>query len=188
MMNMMKKLGLPARIVSTSREIENADKIILPGVGAFDHGISALTRLDLVEPLKKRVVQDKVPLLGVCLGMQLLAEGSEEGSLRGLDLINGYCVRFESDGESSVRIPHMGWNELSICRENPLMTHLEGCRFYFVHSYHMVCSDMVNVLATAHYGNNFTAAVQCGNVWGVQFHPEKSHRFGMALLVNFARL
>jgi glutamine amidotransferase len=188
MLNMMKKIGFPAQVVSTPAEIERADKIILPGVGAFDHGMLALMELGLVIPLKKRIVQDRVPILGVCLGMQLLAKGSEEGVLGGLDLIDGYCIRFQSNGDTSIRIPHMGWNELTIRRESALLERLEGARFYFVHSYHFVCTSQANVLATAYYGNEFTAAVQCNNVWGVQFHPEKSHRFGMTLLSNFARL
>lgn len=188
MINMMKKIGVPAEIVSTPAEIEHAEKIILPGVGAFDHGMSALTKLGLVASLKKRIIQDKVPLLGVCLGMQLLAKGSDEGMLEGLDFIDGYCIRFQSEGDNMIRVPHMGWNEVAIREENALLDSLEGARFYFVHSYHFVCMNPANMLACSRYGIDFTAVVHKDNVWGVQFHPEKSHRFGMALLDNFARL
>jgi len=188
MLNMMKKIGVPAETVSTPAQIQRAEKIILPGVGAFDHGMSALMELDLAEPLKRRIVQDRVPILGVCLGMQMLAKGSEEGILSGLNLIDGYCMRFNSDGDPLVRVPHMGWNVLAIRRKSELLEGLERARFYFVHSYHLVCSDRADVLATSRYGIEFTAVVQRDKVWGTQFHPEKSHRFGMTLLSNFARL
>jgi imidazole glycerol-phosphate synthase subunit HisH len=188
MLNMMKKIGVTAQPVSNPDEIEHAEKIVLPGVGAFDHGMSALHALNLVETIKRRVVQDRVPILGVCLGMQLLSQGSEEGKAPGLSFVKGSCVRFRSNKESEIKVPHMGWNELSLRRQNALMEGLEGSRFYFVHSYHLVCDDVTDVLASSHYGIDFTAVVQHGNVWGVQFHPEKSHHFGMALLTNFARL
>jgi len=187
MLNMMRKLGVPAETISTPEEIERAEKIILPGIGAFDHGMKALMEMNLAEPLKVRV-RAGVPLLGVCLGMQMLATGSEEGSLTGLGLIEGRCMRFFPDGQARIRIPHMGWNELAVRRECSLLEGLQRARFYFVHSYHFVCHDPSDELASSRYGIDFTAAVQRGNVWGVQFHPEKSHRFGMALLKNFAAL
>jgi glutamine amidotransferase len=187
MLNMMRKLGVPAETVSTPGEIERAEKIILPGIGAFDHGMKTLMEMNLAEPLKQRA-RAGVPLLGVCLGMQMLAGGSEEGNIAGLGLIEGRCVRFSPDGQAGIRIPHMGWNELAVRRENPLLEGLERPRFYFVHSYYFVCQDPADELARSSYGIDFTAAVQRGNILGVQFHPEKSHRFGMALLKNFASI
>jgi glutamine amidotransferase len=189
MFNMLQRIGVPATAASTPAEIEKADKIILPGVGAFDHGMSTLVERGLAEPLKKRVLQDRVPILGVCLGMQLLGRGSEEGVLGGLGLVDGRSVRLHSNGEGPLKVPHMGWSVVAPSRESPLFNDLDArARFYFVHSYHLVCADSTDVLATARYGVEFTAMVHRDNVWGAQFHPEKSHRYGMTLLRNFASL
>lgn len=187
MLNMMKKLEVPAQVVSTPSEIARAEKIILPGVGAFDHGMKALLGMGLADPITDRARQG-VPILGVCLGMQMLGEGSDEGTMRGLGLIRGGCIRFAADQNAHIRIPHMGWSELSLRRDSVLMRSIQRPRFYFVHSYHFVCDDLSDELACARYGVEFTAAIHRDNVWGVQFHPEKSHRFGMALLSNFAAL
>ena len=187
MLNMMKKLGIDAEAVSTPDEVSRATKIILPGVGAFDHGMATLSDLGLAEPIKNRVRQG-VPLLGVCLGMQMLGAGSEEGQVAGLGLIEGRCVRFHPDAQNGIRIPHMGWNELVPRKQSSLLEGLDKARFYFVHSYYFVCDHGGDELASSRYGIDFTAAVHRDNVWGVQFHPEKSHRFGMMLLKNFAAL
>ena len=187
MLNMMRKLGIPAKAISTPGEVERASKIILPGVGAFDHGMRALMEMKLDGPLRERALNG-VPLLGVCLGMQMLARGSEEGTVGGLGLVEGRCVRFQPNGNEAFRVPHMGWNELSIRAQSGLLKDLDGARFYFVHSFYLVCDDPADELASAHYGVDFTAALHRQNVWGVQFHPEKSHRFGMTLLRNFASL
>jgi len=188
-LNMLRRVGAAAAAVSTPAEIEAAEKLILPGIGAFDEGMSALASLGLVEPLRARVAGDRVPILGICLGMQLLGRGSEEGTMHGLGLIAARSVRFRSDGVPPVRVPHMGWNVLASRRESPLLDRLdERARFYFVHSYHVVCDDREDVLATSRYGVEFTSMVHQGHVWGAQFHPEKSHRYGMTLLENFARL
>lgn len=188
MLNMLKRIGVEAVAISTADEVRRAEKIILPGVGAFDHGMKALCDLGLADALRERVTEHRTPLLGVCLGMQMLGRGSEEGQREGLALIEGVNQRFRTDGAERLRIPYMGWNEVSIEKPSPLFEGLERARFYFVHSYHFVCSDPGDRLATARYGSHFTAAVAHDNVWGVQFHPEKSHRFGMALLQNFAAL
>ena len=186
--NMFRKIGVAAVAASTPDEVARAEKILLPGVGSFDHGMEMLDRAGLVPSLKARVGEG-TPLLGICLGMQLLGRGSEEGQRAGLDLLDARSVRFHGNGDPAFRVPHMGWNELDRRRESPLFAGFEErARFYFVHSYHLVCADPADVLATARYGGDFTAIVQRGNVWGAQFHPEKSHRFGMTLLANFARL
>jgi glutamine amidotransferase len=186
--NMFRKLGVPAVAASTADELARAEKILLPGVGAFDHGMEMLARAGLIPALRARVA-DGVPLLGICLGMQLLGRGSEEGQRPGLDLLDAHSVRFTANGDPGFRVPHMGWNEVRQTRESPLFDQFEERpRFYFVHSYHLVCGDPGDVLATVRYGTDVTAIVQRGNVWGAQFHPEKSHRFGMRLLGNFARL
>lgn len=187
MVNMLRKLGCTAEIASDPDDIMRASRLILPGVGAFDHGVTALRERGLRDALLAKMNTDAVPLLGVCLGMQLLCEGSEEGDLPGLGLIRGICRRFSFEEASPFRVPHMGWNEIIVSRPSPLMSSLETrARFYFTHSFHLVCTEPTDLLATANHGYLFTAAVQKESVVGVQFHPEKSHRFGMALLSNFS--
>lgn len=187
MLNMLRKIGVQARLVSTARELELAEKIILPGVGAFDNGIGALREHGLAEPLRRKVLRDRIPLLGVCLGMQMLGRRSEEGSLDGLGLLNAEARRFRFAPGSAQKVPHMGWSLLAPRRDSLLLRGLDAsARFYFCHSYHVVCSVPEDVLASTEYGGEVAAVVQHDNVYGVQFHPEKSHRFGMALLHNFA--
>jgi len=187
--NMLRKLGVAAAAASTPDDISRAERIILPGIGAYDHGMESLSEHGLVEPLRQRVLQDRVPLLGICLGMQLLGKGSEEGNRSGLGLIDADCVRFNANGSQTLKIPHMGWKTLAFRQPSPLTDRLDSeSRFYFVHSYHVVCHSPGDVLATANYGVEFTAMVHRENIWGAQFHPEKSHRFGMTLLENFARV
>ncbi|MEO8464177.1 MAG: imidazole glycerol phosphate synthase subunit HisH [Gammaproteobacteria bacterium] len=186
MLNMLRKINVEACEASTPAAIEKAEKIVLPGIGAFDNGIKALNALGLAEPLRDRVVNGKVPILGVCLGMQLLGTGSEEGVQAGLGLIQGGCVKLRPPEGVGVKIPHMGWNTVHPKKAGPLLEKLDAPRFYFVHSYHLLCKDPTDVLATAHYGMDFTVMVQRGNIYGAQFHPEKSHRYGMTLLGNFA--
>jgi glutamine amidotransferase len=151
--------------------------------------MDALSQRNLVEPLRRRVLEDKVPILGVCLGAQLLGKGSAEGQREGLGFIDARCERFVPDSDARIKVPHMGWNHIEPRRESPLLRNLDGhARFYFVHSYHIVCADPSDVLATAVYGKPFTAVVQRQNIYGAQFHPEKSHRFGMRLLQNFLEI
>jgi imidazole glycerol-phosphate synthase subunit HisH len=189
MLNMLRKVGAEAQLISTAAELERARKLVLPGVGAFDHGIGALRERGLADALRRRVLQDRVPLLGVCLGMQMLGRRSEEGGTEGLGLIDAEVRRFRFAPESRQKVPHMGWNQLAPRRDGALLRDLAArSRFYFCHSYHLVCADPGDVLATADYGGEFVAVLQHDNVYGVQFHPEKSHRFGMALLHNFAEL
>ncbi len=189
MMNMLKKIGELATIVRSESELAAIDKLILPGVGAFDHGVKALQERGLFEPIRRVARTGTLPVLGVCLGMQLLGESSEEGEREGLGLIAGRTVRLQSSPEGSIRIPNIGWSRLRISGECNLFRGLEAAaRFYFVHSYQLRPADEDNVVAVMDGADSINAAVHRGNVYGVQFHPEKSHRFGMQLLRNFAAL
>jgi len=186
--NILKKAGVEARISSAASDLEQAEKLILPGVGAFDTGMKQLDELGLIPVLNKKVLEDKIPILGVCLGMQLLGKHSEEGQKEGLGWIDAESIRFRfENGNSQLKIPHMGWNMLTFPRPHPLFDGLyEENRFYFVHSFHVVCKQESSVLAETEYGFLFNSAVIHENIIGVQFHPEKSHKFGMRLLKNFA--
>ena len=188
-LNMIRSIGADAIISSNVSEIRKAKKIILPGVGAFDHAIQNLNNLNLVKILNEMVIDKKTPILGICLGMQLLTKRSEEGKLKGLGWIDAETIRFKSDKKSSLKIPHMGWNEVEIKQESPLFRDMYAePKFYFVHSYYIKCNNVNNVLTTTPYGIDFASSIMKGNIFGVQFHPEKSHKFGMKLLKNFAEL
>jgi glutamine amidotransferase len=186
--NMLKKIGAPAVVSSDRSVIEKAEKLILPGVGAFDAGMKNLEALGLIPLLNFRVLEQKTPILGVCLGMQLLCRQSEEGQLPGLGWLDAEVVRFKFDNiTDDLKIPHMGWNTITVCQPHTLFADLEAeNRFYFVHSYHANCADRRDILAQTNYGYDFTSAVVKDNIMGVQFHPEKSHKFGMRLYKNFA--
>ena len=188
--NMLKKVGVQAKISSDPKEIESADKLILPGVGAFDTGMQRLQELHLIDLLNDKVVNRKTLTLGVCLGMQLITKRSEEGALPGLGWIDGESIRFRFDPrQNNLKIPHMGWNTIKVQRAEPLFKGLEqDARFYFVHSYHVICQNPGDVLTTTDYGYEFASALQRDNIMGAQFHPEKSHKFGMRLLKNFVEL
>ncbi len=190
MLNMLRKIGAEALISSDYAAIANADKLILPGVGSFDAGMDSLKTHGLIPVLQKRVLEDKIPILGVCLGMQLLGKRSEEGKLPGLGWLDAETIRFKFEVDNiNLKIPHMGWNQIDVSRSHALFDELEvDNRFYFVHSYHVVCFDPANILGTTSYDIEFTSAVIKNNIMGVQFHPEKSHKFGMRLLQNFAEL
>jgi glutamine amidotransferase len=188
-LNMLKKIGVPAQISSERRTIANAEKLILPGVGAFDRGMTLLQERDLVDLLNEKVLGRRTPVLGICLGMQLLSRRSEEGNLPGLGWIEADTLRFRlDDKDGSCKVPHMGWNTVHCTRNDTLFAGFQRTpRFYFVHSYHVLCDDERDVLATSVHGYRFTAAVQKGHICGTQFHPEKSHRFGLTLLTRFAK-
>ena len=184
--NMLKKAGAASTIVETKEELSACDKLILPGVGAFDTGMDLLQKSGMRQALDAAVQSGK-PLLGICLGMQMLGNASEEGKRPGLGYIPFQNIRFRLD-PAAFKVPHMGWNYVAITdTADPLVKELTGKqRYYFVHSYHAQCEDEHDALMLCDYGYPFTATVRRGNVWGTQFHPEKSHRFGMALLKNFA--
>jgi glutamine amidotransferase len=186
--NMLHRLGFEAKLVSEPDEIRRAEKLVLPGVGSFDRGMEELHKRGLVDALNERVLGDRVPVLGVCLGMQLFSKGSEEGDRPGLGWIDAETVRMcLPKDDPALRLPHMGWNSIDVERPTPLLEDLpDDKRFYFVHSYHVRCDNPDLVAARSRYGTSFTCAVSHGNIYGTQFHPEKSHRFGMKVLSNFA--
>ena len=185
--NMLKRIGAGCKVSSRKEDILSAARLILPGVGSFDAGMGSLAAAGLIDPIRQRVLEGQVPLLGVCLGMQLLSRRSEEGSLPGLGLIAADTVKWRFDPKTTgLKIPHMGWNTVVPENDSPLFkSALEISRYYFVHSYHVVCDDAADVAATVHHGYEAVAAVVRGNVMGVQFHPEKSHSFGMKLLEDY---
>lgn len=185
--NMLEEIDVENEISCNEKNIMEADKLILPGVGAFDKGIKLLKESGIEKLILDAAEQGK-PILGICLGMQLLGRKSEEGNELGLGLIPFDIVRFKFDEKSKLKIPHMGWDSVEYINKNPLTSGLcINDRYYFVHSYHAVCDDEENVLVTCNYGYKFAASVCKGNIYGVQFHPEKSHFFGMKLLNNFAK-
>jgi glutamine amidotransferase len=186
--NMFRRLGVPSLASSRAEDIAQADQLILPGVGAFDHGMRNLREMGILPLLERKVFDEQTPLLGICLGMQLLSHCSEEGSEPGLGWLDAETVRFRPGESGACRIPHMGWNSVVPAnREHGLLARIENPRFYFVHSYHVVCRKRENILATTTYGIEFHSAVARDNIAGTQFHPEKSHRYGLSLLANFAR-
>jgi len=188
-LRMVQKVGGSARLVDSPSDLRGADKIILAGVGAFDNGMTSLREGGWIDPLNEAVMERKVPVLGICLGMQLMFQRSEEGLLPGLGWVDGEVRRFNLPSESGLKVPHMGWNTVTITKLNPLFPVDEDeQRFYFVHSYHAHCAQPADVVATATHGHPFTAALSRDNLYGVQFHPEKSHRFGMAIIKNFLAL
>ncbi len=189
-LNMYKKLGLPCVRARTSRDLAGAKRLIVPGVGAFDHAMELLDASGMRPELEFLVRELKTPVLGVCVGMQMLADGSDEGQLPGLGWVRGQVRSFEGlpDAQDLPR-PHMGWNDVRPCLNAPLFKDLEqDARFYFLHSYYFECSTPDEAVATAEYGQPFACAVNSDHVWGVQFHPEKSHRWGAQLLKNFAEM
>jgi glutamine amidotransferase len=185
-MNMIHKVGGKAEVCSRPSELDLATAIILPGVGSFDNAMIKLNNSDLLKVLCSKVLKEKILFLGICLGMQLLFERSEEGKLPGLGWIKGNVTRFNFSG-MGLNIPHMGWNFINPKISENLFFGLENeARFYFVHSYHVNCNSS-NVLASTNYGYQFPCVVRHENILGVQFHPEKSHRFGMQIFKNFLK-
>lgn len=185
--NMLKRIGVPATITSDIDEIQKAIKIILPGVGAFDYAMKRINESGLREILDYKALTEKIPILGICLGMQLLTNGSEEGNGSGLGWVAASTFKIPDSKE--LKVPHMGWNVVEPSTPNPLTKGFESeTRFYFVHSYYVQVEDEKSSILKTDYGVQFDSAIAHDNIYGVQFHPEKSHRFGMRILTNFAEL
>jgi imidazole glycerol-phosphate synthase subunit HisH len=188
--NVYNRLGIPVTVAKTSDELETASKLVLPGVGAFDHAMALLKASGIRQTLDHLVLSKKIPILGICVGMQILANTSDEGTLSGLGWIPGRVKSFASVPEAAeLPLPHMGWNDVHVKGEQRLFKGLEEeARFYFLHSYFFESEHQDSVIASAFYGTDFCSAVQSDNVYGVQFHPEKSHHYGTGLLKNFAEI
>ena len=184
--NMIRKIGFEAKISSNVEDILEANKLILPGVGSFDYGMKQLNKSGLIDALNMKVLNEKIPILGICLGVQLFTKQSEEGDLKGLSWFNAETVKFNFNDSYKLKIPHMGWNEIIKNKDSRLLEDISiESRFYFVHTYHLKCNDQNDSLLETNYGYNFVSAIEKNNIVGVQFHPEKSHKFGMKILNNF---
>lgn len=184
--NMLKKIGVKSTISSEHSVIASADKLILPGVGNFGKGMQELEKKGLKDVLCKKVLVDKIPILGICLGMQLMTNRSEESDIKGLGWIKADTLKFRFDNVN-MKVPHMGWNTVNVSNGNKILAESnEEIRFYFVHSYYVKVQDEKNSIAKTIYGLEFDSAFNMQNIYGVQFHPEKSHKFGMLLLKNFS--
>lgn len=183
----LKRMNIKSIISSKSSDIESADKLILPGVGHFKKGMENLKSLGIIGILNKKVITEKTPILGICLGMQLLTKHSEEGDVFGLGWIDAKTIKFNLD--TKFRSPHMGWNTIKIQKENLLLkNNSEEDIFYFVHSYYINCKNKKDILATTNYGCEFVSAIQKNNIYATQFHPEKSHSLGLQVIKNFVSL
>jgi glutamine amidotransferase len=187
--NMLKKIGSQCEVTSDLDSIKRATKIILPGVGAFDPAMERLTNNALRDVLDEKALQEKIPVLGICLGMQLLTSGSEEGKIPGLGWIPALAHKFSVADSPSLKIPHMGWNLATVNSTSLLCKDFTGdFRFYFVHSYYVKVNNPDHSILQTHYGTRFDSGIQNENIYGVQFHPEKSHRYGMKLFENFEKI
>jgi glutamine amidotransferase len=188
--NIYKRLNIAAEVVSRTEQLSRAEHIVLPGVGAFDAVMIQLNNSGLREALDRAVLEDRKPTIGICVGMQVLAKSSEEGDLPGLGWIDAKVKKLDASLlTSKPYLPHLGWNQLEVVRNHPLLENVDPeLGFYFLHSYYFSCNQTEDILTTTNYGGRFTSAVQSGNVFGTQFHPEKSHRNGIEVFRNFAKL
>jgi glutamine amidotransferase len=188
-LNMFKRIGVESRISSDLTEIEQASKLLLPGVGSFDAAMNRINQGGFREILDKKAKIEKVPILGICLGMQLLTNSSEEGKEKGLGWIPAKTLAFRFNPEQNLKIPHMGWNIAYPSSKSKLTENfVEESRFYFVHSYYVQVENEANSILKSNYGLKFDSGIEMGNIYGAQFHPEKSHKFGMRFLESFARI
>lgn len=188
--NVYKRLDIPVRIAQTANDLENSEKLILPGVGHFDHAMQQLNNSGMREKLDALVLEEKIPVIGICVGMQMMANSSDEGAERGLGWIDASVKKFdETKIQQVTRLPHMGWNDVKPNRSHPLFAGLENdAIFYFLHTFYFSCHQAEDQLATTDYGGLFASAAHFENRFGIQFHPEKSHSYGERLLHNFAKL
>lgn len=188
--NVYKRLDIPTKIAKTAADLKSASKLILPGVGAFDYAMKQLNASGMRQVLDEMVMELKIPIIGICVGMQMMGNKSEEGNAEGLKWIDADIIKFnESLIQQRTKLPHMGWNDVSPTKAHPLFKGLEqDSIFYFLHSYYFNCKNKEDVIAISDYGISFASAVNSNNVYGIQFHPEKSHQFGEKLLNNFAQL
>ncbi len=184
------RLDIETTISGSKTLIESADKLILPGVGHFANGMKNLQSLGIVDLLLKKITVDKIPILGICLGLQLFTKSSEEGNVDGLGLIDAKTIRFDfKDMFVTPKVPHMGWNTAQIKKESLLLDSFNSeAMYYFVHNYHIKCNDDNDILTSTTYGYEFTSSIQRGNIYGTQFHPEKSHALGLKILQNFSNI
>lgn len=188
-LNAYKNLGIQAKSAKNDSDLKDASHIILPGVGSFDQAITLFKNSGMKSQVEKMVLKDEIPILGVCVGMQILGNTSEEGYLKGLGWINGNIKKIQSDKTNSLPLPHMGWNNIYTKNNLKLFFELESSSsFYFLHSFYFECFDKSHEIAEFFYGNKMTCAVKKKNIYGVQFHPEKSHYFGAKLLKNFSNI
>ena len=188
--NVYERLNIKTKVAHSAEDIKGATKIILPGVGAFDYAMSQLNASGMRDELEKHVLENKIPIVGICVGMQMLAKSSDEGILPGLGWINGEVKLFDASKITyKTQLPHMGWNSINPLNENPLLLGFNNeSRFYFLHSYYFICNRTEEVIATTTYGIHYASALNKENIFGIQFHPEKSHSNGIQLLHNFANL
>ena len=188
--NVYKRLNIPTRIAKTAADLINSEKLILPGVGAFDFAMEQLNASGMRQILDELVLDKKVPIIGICVGMQMMGNRSDEGSAEGLKWIDADIIKFdETLIQQRTKLPHMGWNDVSPLSGHPLFNGLEqDSIFYFLHSYYFNCNNKEDIIAVSDYGISFASAVNSNNVYGIQFHPEKSHQYGEKLLNNFAQL
>ena len=187
--NIYKNLNIEYKIAKNINDFENVSKLILPGVGSFDHAMTSLQNSGMKEKLDELVLEKKLPVIGICVGMQMLAKSSEEGLLQGLGWIDGIVKKFDKSKINNGPLPHMGWNTLNIQKKNKIFENLEeNPRYYFLHSYYFECNNKEDVIATATYGEKFDCMVNHKNIYGIQCHPEKSHHNGIKLLKNFGEI
>ncbi|MDA7498518.1 imidazole glycerol phosphate synthase subunit HisH [Akkermansiaceae bacterium] len=188
--NTYKRLGIPAKIVRCKNDLKGAERLVLPGVGHFDYSMEQLNRSGMRERLDELVLCEKRPIIGICVGMQMMAKKSEEGTLDGLGWLDATVKKFDEETiEQQTKLPHMGWNEARLKNYHPLFKDLESAPlFYFLHSYYFSCTNSKDIISSTDYGIEFSSGVQSGNIFGIQFHPEKSHSNGEKLLENFAKI
>jgi glutamine amidotransferase len=188
--NVFKRLGIPTKIAKTCQDLVDSEKLILPGVGSFDYAMNQLNTSGMREKLDELVIKKKVPVIGICVGMQMMGNRSDEGKLEGLKWIDSEILKFDVRLiEQRTKLPHMGWNDVTPIKGNPLFSGLEkNAIFYFLHSYYFKCNNPFDSIAISDYGISFSSAVNHDNIFGIQFHPEKSHQYGEKLLHNFAKL